>query len=198
MARPVARRGEGRPRVLDAALRLFAEHGVSGTSLHMIADELGVTKAAVYYQFQTKEALVRAVLEPAFRRMAELVATAEATPSPAEQVDTTLVGLVDLVVDHRRVAAALRGDPAAGHVADSLESLHTLVTRLVRLLSGADPTTARRVAASMVVGGLMLSGVDPQLADLDDETLRRELLRFGRRALAAADGFHIAGPLRRD
>jgi AcrR family transcriptional regulator len=33
--------------VLDAALDLFAEHG--GTSLQMIADAIGITKAAVYH-----------------------------------------------------------------------------------------------------------------------------------------------------
>ena len=45
-------------RVIDAALDLFAEHGVGGTSLQMIADEIGVTKAAVYHQFKTKEQIV--------------------------------------------------------------------------------------------------------------------------------------------
>ena len=61
MARPMGPRGQGRARVLNAALELFAEHGVSGTSLQMIADHLGVTKAAVYHQFNTKEEIVRAV-----------------------------------------------------------------------------------------------------------------------------------------
>ncbi|WP_156763496.1 TetR/AcrR family transcriptional regulator, partial [Mycobacterium scrofulaceum] len=50
-----------RTRVLDAALDLFATHGVSGTSLQMIADAVGVTKAAVYHQFRTKEQIVIAV-----------------------------------------------------------------------------------------------------------------------------------------
>ena len=45
------------------ALELFARHGVGGTSLQMIADSLEVTKAAVYHQFHTKEAIVLAVLE---------------------------------------------------------------------------------------------------------------------------------------
>lgn len=54
MAKPVATRGFARERVLDAALDLFAAHGVSGTSLQMIADRPGVTKAAVYYQFHSR------------------------------------------------------------------------------------------------------------------------------------------------
>ena len=37
-------------RIIDAALELFAEHGVGGTSLQMIADRVGVTKAAFALQ----------------------------------------------------------------------------------------------------------------------------------------------------
>jgi AcrR family transcriptional regulator len=37
-------------RIASAATALFAEHGVGGTSLQMIADAIGVTKAAVYHQ----------------------------------------------------------------------------------------------------------------------------------------------------
>jgi AcrR family transcriptional regulator len=37
-------------RILVAAQKLFGLHGVGGTSLQMIAVEIGVTKAAVYNQ----------------------------------------------------------------------------------------------------------------------------------------------------
>jgi hypothetical protein len=38
--------------------------GVGGTSLQMIADAIGVTKAAVYHQFNTNEEIVVAALPP--------------------------------------------------------------------------------------------------------------------------------------
>jgi AcrR family transcriptional regulator len=50
-------------RILKVALDLFGEHGVSGTSLQMIADAVGVTKAAVYRQFKTKDEIIIAVTE---------------------------------------------------------------------------------------------------------------------------------------
>src|SRR5262249_57471431 len=50
-------------RVIEAAVDLFAEHGISGTSLQMIADALGVTKAAVYHQYNTKEEIILAVAQ---------------------------------------------------------------------------------------------------------------------------------------
>ena len=50
-------------RVIAASLDLFGTHGVSGTSLQMIADAIGVTKAAVYHQFKSKDDVVIAVAE---------------------------------------------------------------------------------------------------------------------------------------
>ena len=82
MARPQAPRGHGRRRVIEAAVELFAEHGVTGTSLQMIADHLGVTKAAVYYQFHAKEDIVLAVLEEALVDMTAFVTAAEAEATP--------------------------------------------------------------------------------------------------------------------
>lgn len=51
-----------RPLVLDAALRVFAEHGYRGTSMQAIASEAGVTKPVVYECFASKDALLEALL----------------------------------------------------------------------------------------------------------------------------------------
>ena len=65
-------------RVLTAALALFAERGISGTSLQMIADAMGVTKAAVYYQFKSKDEIVVAVADIELRWLEDAVEAAEA------------------------------------------------------------------------------------------------------------------------
>lgn len=82
MAKPVSQRGFARERVIEASLSLFAERGVNGTSLQMIADHLGVRKAAIYYQFHTKDDIVLAVVRPVFDDMARLVRIAESIASP--------------------------------------------------------------------------------------------------------------------
>ncbi len=51
-----------RSRVLSAATRLFASRGFDGTSVQLIADEVGVTKPAVLHHFSSKEELRRAVM----------------------------------------------------------------------------------------------------------------------------------------
>ncbi|ATA24921.1 DNA-binding transcriptional repressor AcrR [Brenneria goodwinii] len=48
---------ETRQQILDAALRVFSEHGVSATSLADIAMTAGVTRGAIYWHFKNKAEL---------------------------------------------------------------------------------------------------------------------------------------------
>ena len=50
-----------RQRILNVALDLFTEQGYDGTSLRQIAEQLGVTKAALYYHFESKEDILMAL-----------------------------------------------------------------------------------------------------------------------------------------
>jgi AcrR family transcriptional regulator len=176
MARPQAPRGHGRRRVIDAAVELFGEHGVTGTSLQMIADHLGVTKAAVYYQFHAKEDIVLAVLEEALVDLRAFVTLAETEPSPDEAAMVALRGLVDLMIGHRQAVAALMRDPEVERIMATHDDLNSLVGRLTALLLGPSPDLRRRIAVSVVGAGDAQAGIDPLLADVDDETLRTELL----------------------
>src|SRR3954453_20324524 len=49
-------------RILDAAERLFVEHGFEATSLRSLTSAAGVNLAAVNYHFGSKEELFQAVL----------------------------------------------------------------------------------------------------------------------------------------
>ncbi|HEX5403338.1 MAG TPA: TetR/AcrR family transcriptional regulator [Pseudonocardiaceae bacterium] len=50
-------------RIQAIALELFAEQGYEKTSLREIAERLGVTKAALYYHFKTKEDIVASLFD---------------------------------------------------------------------------------------------------------------------------------------
>jgi len=52
-----------RERILDAASRLFAEHGVRAVGVARVISEAGVAKATLYVHFPSKDDLVRAYLE---------------------------------------------------------------------------------------------------------------------------------------
>lgn len=54
---------ETKTRILDAAERLFSEHGFNGTSLRDLTRLAAVNIAAVHYHFGSKEAVLTAVLD---------------------------------------------------------------------------------------------------------------------------------------
>jgi AcrR family transcriptional regulator len=54
-----------RERILEAARKLIAEHGFDATSTKVIAAEAGVPSGLVFYYFETKDALIEAIVDEA-------------------------------------------------------------------------------------------------------------------------------------
>jgi AcrR family transcriptional regulator len=76
-----------RDRLLDAAASLFAEKGVNGTSLGLIAEGAGVTTGAIYSNFAGKDDLFTAVVERQMKRQAEAYRSLYSEPgAPAERM----------------------------------------------------------------------------------------------------------------
>src|SRR2546427_12585778 len=57
---------QSRAAILKAAVREFAQEGVAGARIDAIARSAKVNKALLYYYFEDKEALYRAVLDQDF------------------------------------------------------------------------------------------------------------------------------------
>jgi AcrR family transcriptional regulator len=176
--------GEGtRERILDVALRLFAEHSVAGTSLQMIADELGITKAAVYHHFHTWEELLSTLVEPAVEEMRALVDAAAAHRTPHGRAEHMLTGFVDLTMRHRRLSAILSSDQAIARLLKAQAHYEELVERPLALLGGALPDPAGRINATVALSGIASTAGNDLLGDLDDDTMRKLLIQTGRRTL---------------
>ena len=58
----MVRRAMVRDEVIRAATRLFKENGIRGVSLQAIADEVGLTKGALYHYFRGRDDLLRQVV----------------------------------------------------------------------------------------------------------------------------------------
>lgn len=58
---PAATAPSTRDRILDVALDLFTTQGFDGTSLRQIAERLHITKAALYYHFESKDDILMAL-----------------------------------------------------------------------------------------------------------------------------------------
>ena len=84
-----------RQRLLDAAARLFAQHGYAASPVAAIGEEAGISRGLVNFHFKTKENLLHAVIE-------QLVAELEARMFPDDRPDDPLEALAVLIDAHRR------------------------------------------------------------------------------------------------
>ena len=170
-------RSAAQTRILDAALQLIAEHGVGGTSLQMIADAIGVTKAAVYHQFKTKEQIVIALTERELGSLEEALEAAEAHNHRTQAREVLLARVIDLAVERRGVASTLQFDPVIVRLLAEHKPFQKFIQRLYGVLVDDDAEDAR-VTAAMLSGAIAVGVVHPFVADIDDETLRAQLLRI--------------------
>lgn len=181
MAKPTAPRGLARQRVLDAALALFAAHGVHGTSLQMIADRIGVSKAAVYYQFRSKEDIALEVIRPSIEDMARVIRIAEALPHGEPRRAVIVSGLIEMTVRYRELAVFFYGDPAIDELVRTEPEFNVVATRIRELLEGPDRDVTDRVALSVFLSGVCKAAADPDLSDVEDGELHRILLELAGR-----------------
>ncbi len=179
-------RSAAQTRILDAALQLIAEHGVGGTSLQMIADAIGVTKAAVYHQFKTKEQIVIALTERELGGLEEALEAAEAHDHRSRAREVLLDRVIDVAVERRGAASTLQFDPVIVRLLGEHQPFQQFIQRLYSVLLD-DAAEDARVSAAKLSGAIAVGVVSPLVADIDDDALRAQLGRITRRLIDAAD-----------
>ena len=150
-----APRTDTRSRVQQVALELFAEQGYEKTSLREIAERLGVTKAALYYHFRSKEDIVHSLTDDYFAEIDALVDWAKDQPATDQTRREVLDRYVGIVVAGSEVFRFLEQNRAA------VQSMETGKDRLIRfrdrldalvdVLAGADAPLRDRVRATTAV-----------------------------------------------
>jgi AcrR family transcriptional regulator len=171
-----------RTRLIEVAVDLFTRHGFAGTSLQMIADELGFTKAAIYHHFRAREQLLEAVLEPILAELRTVIESAETRRTPHARAEHMLSGYAGLAVRNRGLVAVLAADPGVTTVLTERAEWGDLIERQLALLADIDPGPAGEVKAAMVFAG-MAGAAGPTGANLDDDVLCEHLVDAGRRTL---------------
>ncbi|MBE1487163.1 TetR/AcrR family transcriptional regulator [Plantactinospora soyae] len=145
--------GDTRSRIQAVALELFTEHGYEKTSLREIAERLGVTKAALYYHFKSKDDIVNSFVSDRIERLDGLIEWARQQPADAAGRRATL----------DRYSEEFFGD--TGHsvmrffeqnrtVLTHLSSGQMMKDRLLRMaeaLSRADPSPAGQLRATLAI-----------------------------------------------
>ena len=160
-----------RQQILETAQRLFTEHGYDATSLQMIADEMGLTKAAVYYHFRAKTDILRAAMQPGIQRLESLLDETAAIRGRRARIEHVVNGFVDFLIRNRHYAVMASTDPAAKRDKLDAEAM-AMRQRALTLLFGDNPTGAERLSFSAV---FFIPECLPELTDLTDEELREAL-----------------------
>jgi AcrR family transcriptional regulator len=106
-------RSDTRSRLRELALQLFAEQGYEQTSLREIAERLGVTKAALYYYFKSKEDIVRSLVEDYMAQIDDLIAWAKDQPRDSAIKAEIVSRYLDIVANGTAVFRLLHQNQAA-------------------------------------------------------------------------------------
>jgi AcrR family transcriptional regulator len=95
-ARNERRRDQTRAEILDTARDVVLRSGLAGFTLAAVADELGLTKPALYYYFDSKEALLfELLLREWVEAATEVQAAVEETESGADAVEALMRTVFD-------------------------------------------------------------------------------------------------------
>ncbi len=160
--------GDLRQSLIDGAIALIQEAGVSDVSLRQVARRVGVSHNAPYRHFADKEALLAAVAEQGFRSLqAAMAAARELVVTPAEQLTAIGMAYVKFAITdpaHYRVMfGEYRNDlcqyPDLAHAAEQAFRVlvHTIAAgQGAGDFRAADPIDLARVAWSLVHGQSML------------------------------------------
>jgi AcrR family transcriptional regulator len=123
--------------VLDAGEAVVARDGVTGLTLDAVANEAGISKASVIYDYKSKQALIEAIVARAFRADEDQHARAEAD----------LAGGDNLAIRGRIRAAAEPPPEAFRPVALNLSAALTLDPPLRKQMQESQAATIERIRA---------------------------------------------------
>jgi AcrR family transcriptional regulator len=188
-----ARRPEARPEeILDAALAVFAELGFARAKVEDVAARAGLSKGAVYLYFDSKTAILTALV----RRLADrVIGAAEAVveanaEGDAEKTLRALLTYLAIQISDPKISAAPRLVIAEAHAFPEIAALYRdvvlsrvqrLVTRLCErgvaqgIFRRVEPEVLLRIFGGPMVAHMLLSTVfaKPGVPPLAPETLAR-------------------------
>jgi AcrR family transcriptional regulator len=162
-----------RERLLEAALDLFTQHGYDATSMQLLADRLGVTKAALYYYFPAKRDILRALIEPMTTDLETRLDRAEAFGT--HYAEAGVADYVDFLISQRPVLAFMHQDTSWLGEMTELAARHRVTrARIEALLFGKNLDLDGRVRFTVAMAGVQAAvALHP---DADPAELRQALI----------------------
>ena len=102
------RNAERREEILEAATKLFAEHGYADTDTQLLADKLGVGKGTLYRYFPSKRELFLAAADRGMRKLCQYIdASIETIEDPPERIAEVVRSYLSFFADHPELCELL-------------------------------------------------------------------------------------------
>jgi AcrR family transcriptional regulator len=169
-----------RSRLRELALELFAEQGYEKTSLREIAERLGVTKAALYYYFKSKEDIVRSLVEDYVAELDQLIDWAKNQPQSPETRSEIVTRYLDIVANGAAVFRMLQQNQAAvaglASAKERGELFRERMDALIDLLAGPGAPLRDQVRAASCLMSVSFGCMHYQHRAADPAELRAALL----------------------
>ena len=141
--------------ILAVATREFADKGLAGARIDVIAEAMRTSKRMIYYYFGSKEGLYIAVLEEAYRRMRAIESELHLEDIPPEDALRRLVGFtVDYQLAHPDFIRLVMTENI--HRGEYLRQSKAIQKLNVPAIDGLTRVLQRGLAA-----GIFRSGIDP-------------------------------------
>jgi len=162
------RQADTRQRALDVALELFAEQGYEKTSLREIAERLDVTKAALYYHFASKEALLNGIVDSLVEPADELVAWSQTQPRTTEFRQEYLRRLAQLLQGQlsRWISFVQQNQPALRDQGEAGQKMQSRLLLLVAPIIDADAPLPDQVRSLLGLLAVYIGNLAPASAML--------------------------------
>ena len=139
--------GNTRQRIQQVAVELFTEQGYDATSLRQIAERLGLTKAALYYHFRTKEDIAVSFFEDYGHAVEDLTEWGESRPNSIDTKRELLARYADLLVAHMPAMRFMHENRPALRKFNKEQLFQERMGRLIRILASDEDTLLRRLRA---------------------------------------------------
>jgi AcrR family transcriptional regulator len=189
-----------RERILEVALGLFSEQGYDKTSLREVAEKVGVTKAALYYHFPSKEDILTELVEAAHGVGHHFLAglLPDEGPLDLDELMGKLEEILDVVLGQRKVFIMMERNRAALEALEHDDLAHTEDQRIQeerwdRFMSDPAVPLGTRVRVAASLGAVMAGAWGTSrgaLIEIPLEDLKRELVSAVRDLLGAVDAYH--------
>lgn len=167
MAEAVQDERQGRGRLLAASAELFRMRTVAGTSMRMIANQAGMTPAAIYHHFSSRDDIIQAVHRPLCDDIEDAIDRLSALPASQQGAETRKYA-ADLIVRHRGLMRMLFDKGAMTE--QSAAQIEYQTESFIRLISGGKDDAATLAEAEAILFGA--AAVALRRHDLTDQALR--------------------------